>query len=47
VTAALKSRGVLTSPVGPKSVLLVTHHDANSAACTRAAEVLQTVLGGE
>ena len=46
VTAALKSHGVLMSAVGPKSVRLVTHHDADEAACRRAAEVLKTVLGG-
>jgi threonine aldolase len=46
VTAALKSQGVLMSAVGPKSVRLVTHHDANEAACRRAAEVLKAVLGG-
>jgi threonine aldolase len=45
VTAALKSRGVLMSAVGPKSVRLVTHHDADAAACGRAAEVLKAVLG--
>ena len=45
-TAALKSHGVLMSTVGPKSVRLVTHHDADAAACRRAAEVLKTVLGG-
>lgn len=44
-TAALKSHGVLMSTVGPKSVRLVTHHDADAAACRRAAEVLKTVLG--
>lgn len=46
VTAALKPHGVLMSSVGPKSVRLVTHHDADEAACKRAAEVLKTVLGG-
>ncbi len=46
VTAALKARGVLMSAVGPKSVRLVTHHDADSLACSRAAEALQAVLGG-
>ena len=45
-TAALKSHGVLMSTVGPKSVRLVTHHDADANACRRAAEVLKTVLGG-
>ena len=44
-TAALKSHGVLMSTVGPKSVRLVTHHDADANACRRAAEVLKTVLG--
>jgi threonine aldolase len=47
VTAALKSHGVLMSSVGPNSVRLVTHHDADSASCKRAAEVLKTVLGGK
>jgi len=47
VTAALKARGVLMSAVGPKSVRLVTHHDADAAACGRAAEVLRAVLGSE
>jgi threonine aldolase len=45
VTAALKSQGLLMSAVGPKSVRLVTHHDADATACRRAAEVLKTVLG--
>jgi len=45
VTAVLKTRGVLMSAVGPKSVRLVTHHDADAAACGRAAEALQAELG--
>lgn len=47
VTAALKSHGLLMSAVGPKSVRLVTHHDADAAACARAAEILKTVLADE
>ncbi len=45
VQAALKGKGVLMSAVGPKSVRLVTHHDADGAACRRAAEVLTEELG--
>ncbi len=45
VQAALKDRGVLMSAVGPKSMRLVTHHDADGAACRRAAEVLTEELG--
>jgi threonine aldolase len=44
VQAALKARGVLMSAVGPKSMRLVTHHDADAEACRRAAEVLKTEL---
>ncbi len=44
VTAALKARGVLMSAVGPKSVRLVTHHDADPVACRRAAQILQVEL---
>jgi len=40
LTARLKARGVLMSAVGPSSIRLVTHHDADKAACQRAAQIL-------
>jgi threonine aldolase len=47
VTAALKARGLLMSAVGPKSVRLVTHHDADANACARAATILTQVMQGD
>ena len=46
LVAALKTRGILMSTVGPRSVRLVTHHDADRAACETAAEALRDVLAG-
>ena len=46
LVAGLKARGVLMSAVGPRAVRLVTHHDANRAACVKAAEALQEVMSG-
>lgn len=40
LVARLKANGVLMSTVGPRSVRLVTHHDADKAACEKAALVL-------
>jgi threonine aldolase len=45
VTTALREKGVLMSSVGPQAVRLVTHHDADAAACATAAEKLKEVLG--
>jgi threonine aldolase len=45
VQAELKSHGVLMSSVGPQSLRLVTHFDAETAACAKAAEVLKKILG--
>ncbi len=42
--ARLKLHGVLMSTVGPRSVRLVTHHDADQAACQKAAQILKTAL---
>jgi len=44
VSAALKARGLLISSVGPQSLRIVTHHDADRAACLRAAEILKNEL---
>jgi threonine aldolase len=44
LTASLKSRGVLMSAVGPRSVRLVTHYDADQAACRKAAQILTEEL---
>ena len=40
LTARLKARGILMSAVGPDTVRLVTHLDADRAACITAAEAL-------
>jgi threonine aldolase len=40
LTASLKSKGVLMSTVGPRSVRLVTHHDVDQNACRTAAQIL-------
>ncbi len=44
LVASLKAKGVLISSVGPSTVRLVTHYDANAAACRRAAEILAEEL---
>ena len=44
VSAALKSRGVQMSAVGPNALRLVTHVDADKAACEKAAKVIAEVL---
>jgi threonine aldolase len=44
LTARLKGRGILMSAVGPNAVRLVTHHDADQAACHQAAQVLSEEL---
>ena len=40
LTLSLKSRGVLMSAVGPRSVRLVTHHDTGHEDCLKAVEIL-------
>jgi len=40
LTLSLKSRGVLMSAVGPRSVRLVTHHDTGHEGCLKAVEIL-------
>jgi threonine aldolase len=40
VVARLKTRGILTSTVGPDAIRLVTHHDVDRAACVAAAEAM-------
>ena len=40
VVARLKTRGILTSTVGPDAIRLVTHHDVGRAACVAAAEAM-------
>jgi threonine aldolase len=44
LTARLKAKGILMSAVGPDAVRLVTHHDADQAACKQAAQVLTEEL---
>lgn len=44
VVSDLKARGVLAGATGPKSVRLVTHHDADRDACLRATEIIAEVL---
>jgi threonine aldolase len=44
VVAGLKARGVLISSVGPRSVRLVTHHDADQDACRAAAQAIEEEL---
>ncbi len=41
--ADLKAAGMLAGAVGPRSVRLVTHRDVDTAACGRAAEIVQQV----
>jgi len=40
----LKTRGILTSTLGPRMIRLVTHHDVNRDACVKAAEALTEEL---
>ncbi len=42
--AALKQRGVLAAPVGPRAVRFVTHFDVGRTDCERAAGVLEELL---
>jgi threonine aldolase len=44
--AALKQKGVLASSIGPHAVRLVTHYDADRAACEEAAHTLGNLLRG-
>ncbi|GAC1420602.1 MAG: low specificity L-threonine aldolase [Acidobacteriaceae bacterium] len=44
--AALKSKGVLASAIGPRSVRFVTHLDVGREQCERAAKVVGELLGG-
>ena len=44
VVAALKASGLLVSTIGPYAVRLVTHHDADKAACEKAALILNDEL---
>ena len=44
VVAALKASGLLVSTIGPYAVRLVTHHDADKAACEKAAFILRDEL---
>jgi threonine aldolase len=44
VVANLKAKGLLISTIGPRSMRLVTHHDAGREACQRAAEILAEEL---
>lgn len=44
IVASVKARGVLISTVGPRAIRLVTHHDADQAACQRAAQILSEEL---
>ena len=44
VVAALKARGLLISTIAPYAVRLVTHHDADKAACEKAAFILRDEL---
>jgi threonine aldolase len=41
--AAMRERGVLASALGPHSIRLVTHHDVDTGACSRVAQVIQQV----
>lgn len=47
LVARLKAKGVLMSTVGPYSVRLVTHYDADQAACQVVSRVLTEELSGE
>jgi len=44
LVAALKTRGLLISTVGPRAVRLVTHYDVDDSACRRAAQILEEEL---
>lgn len=44
LVAALRTRGVLASAIGPQSVRLVTHHDVSLQDCQRAAAILTELL---
>jgi threonine aldolase len=44
LVAALKARGLLMSTIGPRALRLVTHHDADSAGCERAAQIMMDVM---
>jgi threonine aldolase len=45
VSAALAARSLLASVMDARTLRLVTHHDVDEAACTRAAAILADVLG--
>jgi threonine aldolase len=45
LVAGMKAKGVLISSVGPQAVRLVTHYDADSAACRQAVQTLNEELG--
>lgn len=47
LVAAMRERGVLASALGPHSIRLVTHRDVDTAACRRAAEVIQSVAADQ
>ena len=40
LAARVKGKGVLLSAVGPSAIRLVTHHNVNSFACLKAAEII-------
>jgi threonine aldolase len=44
LVAKAKARGIRISAVGPRAVRLVTHHDADRAACQKAAAILSEEL---
>ncbi|MGB8261562.1 MAG: GntG family PLP-dependent aldolase [Terracidiphilus sp.] len=44
VSAAMKERGILMSPVGTDAIRIVTHLDVDRAACVTAAEALAEVV---
>ncbi len=44
MVAGLKERGILASAVGPDAIRLVTHHDADRAACLRAVDALTEIM---
>ncbi len=43
LVTAMAERGVRASAIGPHSIRLVTHHDVDTAACERAADVIANV----
>jgi len=45
LVSTLANRGVLAGTVGARSIRLVTHHDADRAACERASEILVEEIG--